>query len=752
VIEMPFPDLPDDSDFPDTATEPAQQRAAAEVPAGLTIGGLEHAHLLKLALDNMTHGLCVYDAQGRLQMFNARYLEIHGFTRDEIKIGWTFFDLMRHLARSGHYSGDPDQYAADVAAALVRDRVAERQPTLSNGHTLLVTHTLTASGERVTTHRDITDQLRAEAERDRTKTFLDAVITNVPAIIMVKDAATLKYVLINKRAEEYLHLSAAEAVGKGPYELYNKELADRIVERDRAALAGDCSPIVTTPLHDSAMPGQIVRVKKQVVRDANGAPKYLINIVEDITERMQAAERVAYMSRYDALTGLANRARLLEIMTGFLTQVPPGATQHKPFNLLLLDIDRFKDINDTLGHPVGDALLMAIAARLKDLAGKDDVVARISGDEFAILQMAGDEARDSAVTHASRVIEAMLEPFDVEGHHIETSASIGIAIAPEHGLDADGLIKCADLALYRAKSSGRNQYSIFESTMEAEVNIRRTLETEFRKALTAHEFELRYQPIVNAINKEIVGVEALVRWNSPVKGLVSPGHFIPLAEETGLIVPLGEWVMRRACTDAAGWPEPVKVSVNLSAIQFSKGDIVGLVSSALEESGLAPERLELEITETVLLHKNEDNISLLHALKNLGVAIVLDDFGTGYSSLGYLKMFPFDKIKIDRSFINEMSTRTDCAAIVCAVTGLGRSLNIATTAEGVETQEQFTLLRAVGCTHIQGYLFGRPVPAAELPFNTAQARASRYAMPETEAPPAAPQYPVQASDLPRQIA
>ncbi|MGE0063096.1 MAG: putative bifunctional diguanylate cyclase/phosphodiesterase [Xanthobacteraceae bacterium] len=747
VIEMPFPDLPDDTDFPDTAIEPAQQRAAQSAD-----GALEHAHMLELALDNMTHGLCVYDAQGRLQMFNARYLELHGFTRDEIKIGWTFLDLVRHLARSGHFSGDPDQYAVDIAAGLAKDGVVERQPTLTNGRTLLCTHTLTASGERVTTHRDITDQVRAEAERDRTQNFLDTVITNVPAIIMVKDAVTMQYVLINKRAEEYFGMSAAEVIGKTPYELFEKELADRITARDRKALAGDRIALVTTPLHDTAIPGQIVRVKKEVVHDADGTPKYLINIVEDITERAQAAERVAYMSRYDALTGLANRTRLLEIMSGLLAQAPEAAGGPKPFNLLLLDIDRFKDINDTLGHPVGDALLMAIAARLKDLAGKDDVVARISGDEFAILQMAGDEARDSAVAHAARVIGAMLEPFHVEGHHIETSASIGIAIAPEHGLDADGLIKCADLALYRAKSSGRNQYSIFESTMEAEVNIRRTLETELRKALAAQEFELRYQPIVNAINKDIAAVEALVRWNSPLKGLVSPEHFIPLAEETGLIVPLGDWVMRRACTDAAGWPDSVKVSVNLSAIQFSKGDIVGLVSSALDESGLAPERLELEITETVLLHKNEDNISLLHALKNLGVAIVLDDFGTGYSSLSYLKMFPFDKIKIDRSFINEMSTRTDCAAIVCAVTGLGRSLNITTTAEGVETQEQFTLLRAVGCTQIQGYLFGRPVPAAELPFDGAQTRPQHRAVAEIEAPRTAPQYPVLASDLPRQIA
>jgi diguanylate cyclase (GGDEF)-like protein/PAS domain S-box-containing protein len=748
VIEMPFPELPDDSDFPDPAADSALQQPAARQPGH----GLEHTRMLELALDNMTHGLCLYDAQGRLQLFNARYLELHGFGRDDIKIGWTFSDLMHHLVRNGHYAGDPDQYAAEIVADLARDKMVERQHTLANGCTLLCTHILTANGERVSTHRDITEQLRAETERDRIKRFLDAVITNVPAIVMVKDAATLNYVLINKRAEDYLRLSSAEVIGKGPYELYNQELADKIVARDRQALAGDCAPIVTTPLHDSAMPGQIVRVKKEVVRNADGTPKYLINIVEDITERVQAAERVAYMSHYDALTGLANRSRLLDIMSGFLAPTAHGPAGSKPFNLLLLDVDRFKDINDSLGHPVGDALLMAIAARLKDLAGKDDVVARISGDEFAVLQMANDEPRDTAVAHASRVLEAMLEPFSVDGHHIVTSASIGIAIAPEHGLDADGLIKCADLALYRAKSNGRNQYSVFESTMEAEVNIRRTLETELRKALTAREFELRYQPIVNALNKEVVGVEALVRWNSPLKGLVSPEHFIPLAEETGLIVPLGEWVMRRACTDAAGWPEPVKVSVNLSAIQFSKGDIVGLVSSALDESGLAPERLELEITETVLLHKNEDNISLLHALKNLGVAIVLDDFGTGYSSLGYLKMFPFDKIKIDRSFINEMSTRTDCAAIVCAVTGLGRSLNIATTAEGVETQEQFTLLRAVGCTQIQGYLFGRPVPAAELPFNSLQARASRHARPGTDAAPADSQYPVQVADLPRQIA
>ncbi|MGE4167445.1 MAG: putative bifunctional diguanylate cyclase/phosphodiesterase, partial [Xanthobacteraceae bacterium] len=570
---------------------------------------------------------------------------------------------------------------------------------------------------------------------------------HVPAIVMVKDVTTLRYVLVNKRAEEFISRPASEVIGKTPHEIFEPQFADKIVATDRETLTGMANNFTGPPLHDTGHAQQVISTKKAIIAGPDGNPQYLVSIVEDITERAHASERVAYMSRYDTLTGLGNRLLFVERVTELLLETPP-----RHFNVLMLDLDHFKDVNESLGHPVGDAMLMAIAARLKGLVGAEDFIARLSGDEFAVLQIAADDNGDAAINLANRLLETLNEPVEFEGNQVAIGASIGIATAPEHGENADELMKCAELALNRAKTKGRNQYQVFAPTMEKEASVRRTLELELRRALANQEFVLRYQPVVNALNQEIVGVEALVRWNSPVKGLVPPDRFIPLAEETGLIVPIGEWVMRRACLDAAEWPGDIKVAVNLSAIQFSKGDIVGLVSEALEESGLAPERLELEITETVLLHKNEDNISLLHALKNLGVAIVLDDFGTGYSSLSYLKMFPFDKIKIDRSFINELSTRTDCAAIVCAVTGLGRSLNIATTAEGVETQEQFTLLRAVGCTQIQGYLFGRPMPAAELQLKAAEHGTPHRAPRLVKAPLAAPAPYPDATDLPRQIA
>ena len=441
---------------------------------------------------------------------------------------------------------------------------------------------------------------------------------------------------------------------------------------------------------------------------------------EDITERRRAEERAGYMARHDLLTDLANRVLFLENVEKALIRLQRRGNR---FAVLLLDLDQFKAVNDSLGHPVGDALLKAVAERLRACPIKTSVVARLGGDEFAILQMIERAGSEATVELANQILDTISAPYDIEGHHMVIGTSIGIAMAPDDGTNADQLLKNADLGLYRAKSEGRNTYRFFEKTMEAEAHSRHALGMDLRSAISRGEFELYYQSLIDTATREVVGAEALIRWHHPQRGLILPGSFIPLAEEIGLIVPLGEWIVRQACADAMQWPAHTKVAVNLSPVQFGKGKLLDLISVALSQSGLPPQRLELEITESVLLQKSADNLSVLHELRSLGVSIVLDDFGTGYSSLGYLRMFPFDKIKIDKSFVDDISNRADCAAIVSAVSGLGRSLNILTTAEGVETNEQFELLRAAGCGQVQGHLFSRPVPLSALSFTVANGQA-----------------------------
>jgi len=386
------------------------------------------------------------------------------------------------------------------------------------------------------------------------------------------------------------------------------------------------------------------------------------------------------------------------------------------FSVFIFDLDLFKAVNDSLGHPVGDLLLKAVADRLRTSTRETDTVARLGGDEFALLAIADADQRESAIILSNKLLEAITAPYEIDGHQIIIGTSIGIALAPGDGTEADQLLKNADLALYRAKSDGRNSIRLFDPQMDAEAKARHVLQTDLRGAIAHQQFELHYQTIYDAGTRRPCGAEALVRWRHPMRGLVPPNEFISIAEEVGMIVPLGEWILRRACEDAARWPADVKIAVNLSPAQFRDCNLVETVAQALMEAGLPPERLELEVTESVLLQKTASNLTTLHQLKSLGISIVLDDFGTGYSSLSYLRMFPFDKIKIDRSFVSELSNRADCAAIVCAVAGLGRGLNILTTAEGVETEEQVDLLRAAGVDQLQGYLLARPRAISELDF------------------------------------
>ncbi|HEY7384909.1 MAG TPA: EAL domain-containing protein [Beijerinckiaceae bacterium] len=429
----------------------------------------------------------------------------------------------------------------------------------------------------------------------------------------------------------------------------------------------------------------------------------------EITERERSQATIQFLAHHDSLTGLANRALFRSHLEEALARARRSGEN---LAVHFLDLDGFKTINDTLGHSVGDQLLKCIADRLQSTIRDTDKVARLGGDEFAILQLAADLPSGAAVL-AGRLIEAVKAPCVIGGHQLLVGTSIGIAVLRSDSLhfDPDQMLKSADLAMYRAKAEGRGTFRFFEPDMDARVRARRLLELELRTALARDEFQIHYQPLLNLQSDRITAFEALLRWPHPQRGLVPPGEFIPLAEETGLMVQLGDWVLHKACVDAAGWPDDIGVAVNLSPVQFRNSDLVRSVAHALEISGLRPTRLELEITESVLLDKTDANLAALHRLRDLGVRISLDDFGTGYSSLSYLRNFQFDKIKIDQSFVSLMSREAQSQAIVSAIAGLGESFGIATTAEGVETADQLEKLRAEGCTEAQGYLISRPVPA-----------------------------------------
>jgi diguanylate cyclase (GGDEF)-like protein len=430
---------------------------------------------------------------------------------------------------------------------------------------------------------------------------------------------------------------------------------------------------------------------------------------QDITEQRRSEAKIAHMAHHDALTGLPNRVLLNQQLEQAFARARRGENVAAHF----LDLDYFKNVNDTLGHAAGDKLLMMVSERLRALARETDIVARMGGDEFAILQ-AGIAQPADAGSLARRVIESVSRPYEIDGQQVNIGTSVGIAIGPGDGQSPDALMRNADLALYRAKEDGRGAFRFFESEMDAQMQERRSMEVDLRRALAAGQFELHYQPIVNLATNEISAFEALIRWHHPTKGLIAPNTFIPVAEEIGFIVPLGEWAMRQACATAATWPGDVKVAVNLSPVQFRSPGLVQVVVGALAASGLPPERLELEITETILLQDNEATLNTLYQLRELGVMIAMDDFGTGYSSLSYLQSFPFDRIKIDRSFVKDIGEGVGSINIVRAVVAMAKGLGMATTAEGVETQEQRDSVQSEGCSEMQGFLFSKPLPAEDI--------------------------------------
>ena len=477
--------------------------------------------------------------------------------------------------------------------------------------------------------------------------------------------------------------------------------SDDFVAEELALAAERTTVTLEQQLHD----GRIISLIKAPLNTGGS-----ITIHMDVTEKRNSEKKIAFLAHHDALTGLANRVQLREHIEKTLKLGERGGKAA----ILCLDLDNFKTVNDTLGHSVGDALLCAVASRLQALLRDDDLVSRTGGDEFAIVQAGHEPAMQASATLASLIVETVSAPFEIGDHTVVIGASVGIAIAPDDGSDPDQLLKNADMALYRAKGEGRARFHFFEMEMDVKAQSRRLLELDLRRAVGSGEFELFYQPIVNLAENRITGFEALLRWNHPTRGRVPPSEFIPIAEETGLIGSIGEWVIRNACNEAKTWPTDLRVSVNVSPVQFRSKGLAAIVTSAVANSGLLPNRLELEITETVLMHNNEETLATLNQLQSLGVRISMDDFGTGYSSLSFLRSFPFDKIKIDQSFVRALIDNPDCIGIIRAIADLGQSMGITTTAEGVETQEQLDQMRSEGCTEVQGYFYSRPVPAGEI--------------------------------------
>ena len=528
-----------------------------------------------------------------------------------------------------------------------------------------------------------------------------------PMPMWLYDPSDLRILNVNDAALAHYGYTRARFQSMTLPELWPSD--EREIHREIAKSVGEKYQSERSWRHVKADGGEI-EVLTYARRVPFGRMQAILVAVVDVTERKQAEARIAYMAHHDALTDLPNRVLFHERLNESLARV---RRHGESLAVYCLDLDHFKGVNDTLGHPMGDAVLQAVAQRLKNCLRDSDMVARLGGDEFAVVQYPLGNPNEAS-TLASMLIETVSRPYEVQGHEFIIGASIGIALAPGDGHEADGLLRNADIALYRAKAEGRGTAHFFEAEMDRRIQARRLLEIDLRKAFANGEFELFYQPLINLTTDAVSGFEALLRWRHPDRGMIAPGDFIPLAEEIGLIVPLGEWVLRQACAEAMRWPGELKVAVNLSPAQFRSRGVVRAVLTALAYSRLPASRLELEITESVLLGETDANLATLHQLREIGVRISMDDFGTGYSSLSYLRCFPFDKIKIDRSFVSELAERPDCVAIIRAVAGLGLSLGIATTAEGIETTEQLERVRAEGCTEVQGYLFSAPRPASEL--------------------------------------
>jgi diguanylate cyclase (GGDEF)-like protein/PAS domain S-box-containing protein len=665
---------------------------------------------LDTALNNMTQGLVLYDASARVVICNQRYIDMYGLSTEVVKPGCHFYDLIQHRKDTGSYDGDVHEFCSNIMRNVAQGKVSSTVMESGDGRAFMIVNKPLAQGGWVATIEDITARVNLEHERDRNQTFLREIIDHIPTQITVKDARDRHYLLVNRVAETQFGVSRVAIIGKTAFDVFPKEAAEIVTaDDDRTLKSVDGLFLDEHAWETQVMGRRFITSKRIVIRDQASEPRYIINVVEDVTERRHANEKIAHMAHYDALTDLPNRALFRTQIERELAKTGKG----EQFALLYIDIDEFKGINDSLGHHVGDELLKTVATRIRGCLKETDLIARLGGDEFAVIQTAVGDA-DEVVEFVTRIHDAIRQPYECLGHQLSTDASIGIARAPQDGTELDQLIKNADLAMYAAKAEGRRTHHFFEPAMHASAKARLTMELDLRQAMIDGGFEIHYQPVVNLQGNEVSGCEALLRWRHPERGMVPPAEFIPIAEDTGLINELGDWVLKTACTEAALWPDHIRLAVNISPVQFKCATLALKIAGALAASGLPPRRLELEITEAVLIRDDEAALAILHQLRAIGVRIALDDFGTGYSSLSYLKRFPFDKIKIDRSFITDIAEAGGSSAIVQAVVNIAAERNMTTTAEGVETEQQKQMLRVLGCTEMQGYLFSAAKPGPDI--------------------------------------
>ena len=682
----------------------------------------DQIRLFEEAFNNLSLGVIIFDDKREVVFCNPRYMEIYGLSAEQVKPGTPTSDLIRHRLKLGlKVQETPDDYVRERVGKPVVQHTAVQE--FADGRIIRYTIRPMSNGGGMATHEDITEreemsarlkrqyELTCEQEeklRVRNLQF-DTAINNMTQGLCFFDADH-KLIVCNKRYIEMYDLPP-NRVGPGTplsevFDLRFEAGSTPAMTRDEYLKWRSNVTIPREP-SDSIIGmrnGRTFLIRHQPMPDFGWVATH-----EDITQKRQAELKIEHMAHHDALTGLANRVRLDDRLEQALAQPAHGrmvAVHH-------LDLDRFKAVNDTFGHHAGDGLLKVVASRLRELVRASDTIARIGGDEFVIVQSPISEPSEATLL-AERVIAAMAEPFEIDGHQSAAGTSVGIAVSPGDGDDSETLLRNADLALYRAKKDGRGTFRFFEAGMDEHMQTRRSMEQDMRRALPAGQFELYYQPVVNLQTSAISGFEALIRWNHPQRGLISPATFIPLAEESGFIIPLGEWVIRQACLTAAQWPNHLHVAINISASQFRSAGLMQVVLGALGASGLKPTRLEIEITETVLLQDKEATLAILHQLRALGIRIAMDDFGIGYSSLTYLQSFPFDKIKIDRSFVKDVAENAGSLNIVRAVASLANGMGMTATAEGVETNEQLDRITAEGCTEMQGYLFSRPLPARDI--------------------------------------
>jgi diguanylate cyclase (GGDEF)-like protein len=665
---------------------------------------------LEAALSNMSEGLCMFDADQRLVMCNERYASIYDLPPELTKPGVEHSRIVDYRLARGMRSFDGESFIARHHALMSAKKASAEMVELASGRIIAIRHQPMADGGWVATHSDITEDVATAREIEtQNRLFSSALDTMRQGLCMFDRDRRL---VVSNRAYARMYRIAPEEVRPGmTLEEILRQRAENgnipvegmnVFIDKRVKLAGPNSAAV---FEVEMTDGRVILVQHQPNGDGGWVATH-----EDITEQKSNQARIRHLASHDGLTDLPNRT----LYQDHLEQVSARVEGGEVVAALCVDLDYFKSVNDTLGHAIGDKVLREASRRLVDSVRESDIVARLAGDEFAVLAGRLDRPEDAAQL-ADRITKRIAEPLEIDGHRIVVGASAGIAVAPHDATDGIALMKHADLALYRAKEDGRGAYHFYEQGLDAALQERRSIEAGLRDALVRDEFFLVFQPLIDLTENRVCSCEALLRWRHPERGLVSPGAFISAAEESGLIVPIGEWVLREACKAAAKWPENICVAVNLSPIQFKKNrSLVDQVQFALDSAGLDPTRLELEITETTLLADNDIAVETLRRLKELGVRLALDDFGTGYSSLSYLRRFPFDKIKIDQSFVRDSPYGSDGLAIVKAVIGLGRSLGMRTTAEGVETEAQLDVVRAEGCTEVQGYLFSMPLPTKEI--------------------------------------